>query len=746
VRTIQPFIDAGFHTVPLKGSLKRLPSGKKTTPLFERDWKSTYSRERNQTPSSLGGLLTGPLGPHDIIAIDCDDAPTWALFRSLDPAYTFTFISKGKAGGTLIYSRPKNMLESSFSLQTEQLHLDFFSTGGFVYVPTDANSTKEGWSETLPPLTPPPPTTITVLQNLHTQYSLARGGVQKDSSHHRASFHLAPLLGILAQQKKVVPKIFKILTPKDFRTCEDYITKGYLAPNDVPEGRGSEYLSKLSAILGADGSVAEDLYAEIMHLVNSMWDTPMDEDRLDSTIINPMLEGTARINGEKLWHYDPNWESTGLRIFSKRGEVLDCFYDEVKRSYFLHNQLTTQVTRFVKEADLFSHLEVISTVLAKRPAIKTMMPLIRTYIRPELSSGFFEREEERSFNLFKQSMALSIVNAPEAYAPLYSRPSHILNYLDTLIPDARLRSYILRFLKTKLTTFAYSPVIFYLLGISGSGKDTFVNLLANILGLDNDYIAKPSASEFLEKHNGWLVDKYFVQLDEYGDQLQVFSQKQEALGRIKAYTGKDIIQIRQMRRDGYNMKHSITFMLTANSNPLIVDENDRRILLIDTPNVLREADWVQAAGGMSLVIDKLQIEVKDFCYYLATEVETLTMDEYGTPPQTPGKQKLIAKMLQPTDKIIFALKYKLEGVMKELIDFANYNPFDMLDGTSENKLYELLVRAYPDKTISRRSLATAVKKYGVTKIPTTRQGVKDYKLLLTPPSSVMQGVFKPIEE
>jgi hypothetical protein len=228
--------------------------------------------------------------------------------------------------------------------------------------------------------------------------------------------------------------------------------------------------------------------------------------------------------------------------------------------------------------------------------------------------------------------------------------------------------------------------------------------------------------------------------------LQVFSQKQEALGRIKAYTGKDIIQIRQMRRDGYNMKHSITFMLTANSNPLIVDENDRRILLIDTPNVLREADWVQAAGGMSLVIDKLQIEVKDFCYYLATEVETLTMDEYGTPPQTPGKQKLIAKMLQPTDKIIFALKYKLEGVMKELIDFANYNPFDMLDGTSENKLYELLVRAYPDKTISRRSLATAVKKYGVTKIPTTRQGVKDYKLLLTPPSSVMQGVFKPIEE
>ena len=42
MKSIQPFIDLGWHTVPLKGQLKRLEDGDKTTPQFEKGWKDKY--------------------------------------------------------------------------------------------------------------------------------------------------------------------------------------------------------------------------------------------------------------------------------------------------------------------------------------------------------------------------------------------------------------------------------------------------------------------------------------------------------------------------------------------------------------------------------------------------------------------------------------------------------------------------------------------------------------------------------
>ena len=119
----------------------------------------------------------------------------------------------------------------------------------------------------------------------------------------------------------------------------------------------------------------------------------------------------------------------------------------------------------------------------------------------------------------------------------------MLQYLETLVPDDRMRTYLLRFLKRKLTKYEYSPVSLYFLGVQGSGKDTLVEVLEKFLG--SERIAKPSAKEFLEQYNGWILDTYFAQLDEYGNQLSSRDQD-EALGKLKAYTGKPVISLRKM--------------------------------------------------------------------------------------------------------------------------------------------------------------------------------------------------------
>ena len=146
MKTIKPFIDLGFHTVPLSGKLERTSDGKKTIPIYEKGWKVKYQDEFNEEEAKLGGTITGSIS--GIIAIDCDSDATYNLFKSLDSDYNFHFVSKGKpaGGGTILYSYPENEVIPSFSLQNETINLDFYADNGFVYLPTDANKTKEKWN------------------------------------------------------------------------------------------------------------------------------------------------------------------------------------------------------------------------------------------------------------------------------------------------------------------------------------------------------------------------------------------------------------------------------------------------------------------------------------------------------------------------------------------------------------------------------------------------------------------------
>lgn len=89
-----PFIELGWHTISLGGELKRLPNGKKTIPIFGKNWLEKALENMEYKPAPLGGAVTGK--ESGIIAIDCDNTVTYNLFKALDPDYKFHFISKGK--------------------------------------------------------------------------------------------------------------------------------------------------------------------------------------------------------------------------------------------------------------------------------------------------------------------------------------------------------------------------------------------------------------------------------------------------------------------------------------------------------------------------------------------------------------------------------------------------------------------------------------------------------------------------
>lgn len=742
---IELFIKAGWHTVPLKGELRRLESGKKTLPEFEAGWRKKYTTEFNETRSKLGGTITGACS--GIVAVDCDNDLTYNLFKAFDPHYDFHFVSKGKptGGGTIIYAYDNSV--GGFKLNTDDIALDFYSDEGFVYLPLEDNHTKESWADEdeLPTLKPMPPEVLAMLKAFKSRTHL--GNVKQDNKpRHTISNRLAPMLETFTRSKKYDPILFRVLTPYSFRDLPSYVTKGHLHPNDVPQGRGSEYLSKISAILGADISVGIELYTNTIMLINSFWSDPMEVSKLNATIINPMIEGRANVDGQVIWNYDPHWEQMGLIATSLNGDYIESFYDDVKGVYYLINYTIPYIKTFGDKRPVITTLKTLLGRSVTEAQYDSTKQLIRTRLDPSLEFGHIEGTD--LFNLFRQTPELNVLNNPQPYSGQYTRPNNIIKYFESLIPDDYMREYVLGFLKTKLTTFRYSPVILYMIGKPGSGKDTLVNILRQILG--SEYVSKPDTKVFLEQYNGWLVDKYLVQLDEYGNKLTRGSEKQEVLGKLKAYTGSEDMQVRAMRTDGFNYKHRMTFIMTANSNPLPVENEDRRVAYIKTPNKLAQQQWVQEAGGVSHVVEKLiPSEIMDFCYYLATEVRTLSNDDYVIAPETEDKERLILDSMPAAEHITF---YIQNSRYEELLALAEeYGIQDFHMSWEKNRLEdEKLQELYTTMTEGNGSSHTMVKmlkNIGIGRSHTTKHGQNSFYYMINDLHRFKpaQAEFTPIE-
>lgn len=728
MRNIEPFISLGWYTVPLKGKLERREDGSKTEPGFEKGWRLKCSTEKNTKVSALGGTMTG--AKSNIIAIDCDNDLTWNLFHSLDPEYDFVFKSKGKLNkdgtlkecGTILYTYNPDFPDS-FSINDDNVALDVYSENGFVYLPTKANKTKVAWKdEELPELKELPPQVLSFLKHLKDN-SKPKLAPQIKQNVLTANC-LAPTVKQFVDSGKFSQGLFRIITPRSFRDEQQYVTQGFLHPENVPEGRGSEYLSKISAILGADISVDEELYNAAMHDINALWgDSAMDSDRLDATITDGMVSGRACIDGIPIWQYDENWAQSRCILHTKRQSTIELGFDDHRALYYCVDVANEHVKSFGRDSDLFMYVNTSVLSAPKKPELVQAMPTLNVTTAPEKPFGFYATDDSvRTLNLFKRTPELTILDEPENYRQFYKRPNTLLKFLETLIPEEEMRTYLLQFLKRKLTKFEYSPVMLYFLGVQGSGKDTFVGILEQIMG--SERVAKPTSKEFLEQFNGWMLDSYFVQLDEYGNQLGS-RDKDEALGKLKAYTGKQVISIRQMRTEGYSYKHNVTFISTANKNPFGLESEDRRIALFETPNNLSKADWVH---DVTEVYEKIMAEVKDFAFYLATEVDMLPKAKYMIPPWTDGKHKLIASSMKAGPRLAYILD---NGMMDYLTELSELNDCPkLIKDIKAKRIYsetlEDLYDALTENAGDMRILTKLIRAKGIKVRPTTINNVKKF--------------------
>jgi hypothetical protein len=219
-----------------------------------------------------------------------------------------------------------------------------------------------------------------------------------------------------------------------------------------------------------------------------------------------------------------------------------------------------------------------------------------------------------------------------------------------------------------------------------------------------------------------------VQLDEYGNQLSNYREKEEALGKLKAYSGKQHIDIRTMRNDGYSYKHNVTFLMTANKNPLMLEDGDRRVALFNTPNKLDVK-----FRDIAKLIEAIESQVLDFCYYLATEVEELSRSDYMRPYESADKQVLIADSMYPAARIVYVIKHKMFDYLKNLADDYNvpHMAAEIDSGRIKKETMEDFYFELTDGKGDVKSLNKMLKADGIPPIRTSHNGEQTfyYKVL-----------------
>lgn len=645
---IQPYIDAGWWTVPL-GAITRDENGEKQ---YKFPKNHTCQKEFNDIAGQAGTAFCG--AQSGITVLDFDDEALFNLAKKLAPDCKYVACSDiAKKGGHLGFTYTPD-------LPSKRLRgkLDILNDGSQVFLVSKGNTTKiaEKWSVELNAMPKELIDLVNLLINANHAPVATNNTVIKGTLN--TGFKLAPMLENLGD--KFYPPLFRIITPKDFRNAT-YEKQGYIHPSDPSiSGRGSEYLSKVAAILASDITVSPELFTKAINYINKMWDEPMSQSRLNSTIINRMINGEATNDaGEPFWSYNPHWELEGIVGTTKQGDTFEVFYEPNEAVFVYVNLTKRDYVTFPDKGKVLTHIQMLTGRKISADDFMSLIKNIQLVTEPTEAYGYFVKDEYEYFNTFNLSQYLAILKEPELLEADYQEPYIILQFLETLIPNETKRTFFLKWLKFKLKTFEYSPLIFLMIGVPGSGKNTlFEDIITPFIG--SPYVGTPSVEEFTDKFNGWLLGKYFFFLDEFGELARTKSDHEAIKANLKRFTGSGsngAISLRLMHKDSYQYSMKGSFIMAANKFPLILDPDDRRLIILETPNILNNQPWVKELGGTGTLKANIKNELIHFAYYLATQVEDITLNEYTT-PVVKDDEKL--KFLIKTSPLHILIPYLLE--------------------------------------------------------------------------------------
>jgi len=642
--TVHTFTDLGLRTMPIGHAgltLKRnLETEKKVilnkngeeVPFIKAmpsNWTQVYGEERTihkNTP--LGGVICGALtnlerGELEVIALDCDNEAAWELFDSINPEYEFKFKSINKAGGTILYLLPKELYDlHQYSIEVDGLKFEYMAKresgrNAMVYLPTTANETKEPIKKGAI-LDYPPIQVITLLRVLKPKLVTS---TQVNYDDHSPAVNLpfnAPLVKQFVIDCKdvseasaiygrleitpLVEKVYRIFTPKKFRSAESYQNKKYLHPNSddiLTLGSWSEYIVGVSAIAGNDPSINVELYTDFMQAINAQVDDPMPAKRFLTEVIDPMVNKKSKIRGKPIWRYNAKWDQTSHTIINQYGEQLEYFTLENAANRFIeYNHTNKEIVEIqgvrslrdqIYSKDTDAQQEVPNTNIVKK------LKLVRMEDSVKLPLGIFtDNQGHTILNTTEPCFSLRVLRDPNLMPDEIDESNRYAQAFDLFI--GHLVNYDEKAIKFMKQVLAYHgkhlsdiPVIMYMVGVGGAGKSHFARFLELLFGTNTT--ARPSSKQITSQYNDFLMNTAILILTETSDSPK---RDQEGIKAIlKTVTGEKTIDIETKHRP--IVKNVPIFplpILLANEPWYQEDSNDRRLFSIIPKSTMLESEEI----------------------------------------------------------------------------------------------------------------------------------------------------------
>ncbi len=182
----------------------------------------------------------------------------------------------------------------------------------------------------------------------------------------------------------------------------------------------------------------------------------------------------------------------------------------------------------------------------------------------------------------------------------------------------------------------HSALVFH--GAQGTGKNLFFDCVRDLYG---DYGVMVSQNELEDKFTSWLSRKLFIVGDEVVSRAEMYHKKNQLKWMV---TADKKIPIRAIQQDvRYESNHVNLVFLSNESQPLALEDGDRRYLVVYTPvaalpDLYSRVRAFLAEGG-----------AERFLHYLLTlDLEGFTPDT--KPPMTQAKRELIELGLRPAER------------------------------------------------------------------------------------------------
>jgi hypothetical protein len=617
-----------FYTIPINASIMQRDNDNNKVDENLKPIKLPPWNKYAITQNTINSPLLGAIALNHFIGIDIDDPQIYSqillLINTLPehqkPKYIAHSIPKDIKGGHLLFSynaEQAQALKQHNSLFKDML-IDLQIDKKVIYLATPANHTKELVTpplQTIQDLTPIPPLILTYLLGLITQQAVLKAKNSTTNNLIVASSKHTDYYGYILS-KGLDLTIIPILTPKN-----NY--KDVKHPNDVQLGQGTDWLLQIRRKLQMDISVSPELFHATLSYINSLWDTPMPEERIKS-------DCEYDIN-HRDWAYDPEWNKQGLILHTRpQNYTLEVLYEPNSDLYIIFNRTTQHSSYYSTYASARDAIRSQTQKnITKEVLLTKAVPVhtIDTPLEEPFLQSYSVNKQELSplglhvFNLFKPTEGLAILRDTELLQD-YKKPTLILDFLKNLFPDAPTRTRLLQYLAHKYSTYGYSPLYFVMAGVGGAGKGVFVNILLKYLS-GEDRIKSIGLEQLTSRFKSYQLATDWLEIEEAGEGYTK-RENEKLVGELKKLTGNKYIQVERKGVDKQEKHRQFsTPIISTNLNTKLITDtvsNDRRLVLLKCPNKLANIipyeHSNQTLSSTTAFIQAMEQELPHFAKYL----------------------------------------------------------------------------------------------------------------------------------